>query len=163
MYHATKEIPKALVLISPKSKISQKEKKGVDKLLRIPNFIFELLRYWDRSGGLYSTSVNRGLHITASQELRKRQLRWNIQNDTPTLKRTLSQVQWATQNDYEKIHCPTLLIAGQEDHVTPPSHMHVIDEWIRHGSSSDRNIKRPICSKLCIPNTSHQVMLENAG
>ncbi|KAI9359699.1 Alpha/Beta hydrolase protein [Pilaira anomala] len=118
---------KALVLISPKEQIIEIQKRNQNKLRYIPDWLFNCARTADRKGGLYSKSVDRFLGTEEkNEEIRKSQLRWNLQSRTNVYKRFVRGAEFPTKSIYEKIKVGTLLIGGGQDTITPPSEMNVI-------------------------------------
>jgi pimeloyl-ACP methyl ester carboxylesterase len=103
-----------VVLISAKAELSEKDLKNIRTIRTMPDVIFNLVRYFDRWGGLYSPSVNRMLTAHADEPLRKKQLKWNKTSRTFVYKRMLLGLVLPTKVDYEKIVCPILLLHGEE-------------------------------------------------
>jgi pimeloyl-ACP methyl ester carboxylesterase/protein-tyrosine phosphatase len=128
-----------LVAICPRAEPpSQKEVKGYQKLLWIPNPIFNLYRMWDRRGGLQSTSVTRFVGKDGDEDTKRLQERYNGQSRTPVWRR----MAWGTLPKYDGegspqggfpglsvwtgLEIPIFLIAGESDHVTKPEELQKI-------------------------------------
>ncbi|KAG9066334.1 hypothetical protein KI688_001557 [Linnemannia hyalina] len=75
---------KAMVMIGPKAVITEHEIKGRAQLAKTPDWVVDFARKLDRMGGIHSKSVNRLLHASAGDDLRRRQLRWNKASRTAT-------------------------------------------------------------------------------
>ncbi|KAJ3027736.1 hypothetical protein HDV00_010920 [Rhizophlyctis rosea] len=152
-YPSLREHVKALIFICPKITPSPPEQKQMEKFISSPTFIMETVRMLDRRGGPYSKSVERYLGKGASVALRKRQLKWNVENATWVAKKQMKMSEWATPEQYRHIDCPLLLIGGQEDTFTPiATNMDQIYSFMEGMS----NVAEP----FVIPNGAHQAMLE---
>ena len=77
-----------MVAICPKSDPpTQSEAKMYQKLLAMPDFVVNFMRWLDKRGGPESTSVTRFVGRDAGIDLKKLQLRFNSQFPTPVWKR----------------------------------------------------------------------------
>ncbi|KAI7867495.1 Alpha/Beta hydrolase protein [Spinellus fusiger] len=114
---------KALVLISPKHAVTEKQKKDQAKLGWIPDWAVDLLRLKDRKHGLSSQSVKRMLGSESNVELREKQLRWNVMSRTSVYKRIVCGASFPTKEDYQHISANLLLIGGSKDTVVDPEDM----------------------------------------
>ncbi|GBB97921.1 hypothetical protein RclHR1_00310049 [Rhizophagus clarus] len=152
LYHRVKHTIKALTLISVKANITESELAEKQKIQSYPNILFDIFRYYDRFGGIHSTSVDRVLHKDANNELRAKQLRWNRQSKTIVWKYMMFGINWFTQAEISSIECPILLMTGQEDKITPPGNMTIIQEWCKSHSTI-----------FYIPESGHNAMLEKPG
>ncbi|KAF9139592.1 hypothetical protein BGX30_007785 [Mortierella sp. GBA39] len=144
---------KAMVMIGPKAVITEHEIKGRAQLAKTPDWVVDFARKLDRMGGIHSKSVNRLLHASAGDDLRRRQLRWNKASRTFVLRRLMAGVQWPSPVDFQRIQCPLLLMSGEDDRVCPAVNAEQIYAWCR--ATNDR-----IQSPLIIPKAGHQTMLE---
>ncbi|KAI8096581.1 Alpha/Beta hydrolase protein [Halteromyces radiatus] len=146
-----------MVLISPKAELGQDQAKGQKILPWIPDFIIENARNKDRQGGLYSTSVERLLGNKASENLRKRQLRWNVMSRTDVYKRTAAGATFPSSDIYGKLASVKILfIGGEKDEITPPSDMTLIRKQILESTDDNSdNIKQP----MIIPNVGHMSLV----
>jgi pimeloyl-ACP methyl ester carboxylesterase len=141
---------KAHVMLSPKSHISEHERKAMTKLLTYSDWFVDVLRFMDRIGGIHSGSVKRMLSPSASIELRRQQLIWNKASPTSILKHYLRGMQWAGKEEYNQIQLPTLIVGGSEDAVTPISpNVDNITEWM------------PTAQILIIKRVGHNLMLQD--
>ncbi|KAI7901115.1 Alpha/Beta hydrolase protein [Cokeromyces recurvatus] len=158
---------KGLILIAPKDHIKDTQKRNQKKLRWIPNWIFNCARTADRKGGLYSKSVDRFLGTELTDlEIRKSQLRWNLQSKTPVYKRYVRGASFPSRTIYEKIKIGVLLIGGGQDRVTPPTEMNIIrnhllgldpDENQWDNVSQLDNIRVPV--PYVIPDVGHVPMV----
>ncbi|GES76744.1 alpha/beta hydrolase protein [Rhizophagus clarus] len=139
LYHRVKHTIKALTLISVKANITESELAEKQKIQSYPNILFDIFRYYDRFGGIHSTSVDRVLHKDANNELRAKQLRWNRQSKTIVWKYMMFGINWFTQAEISSIECPILLMTGQEDKITPPE-MWNFQKWKRTPIISERTV-----------------------
>ncbi|KAF9976291.1 hypothetical protein BGZ73_008837 [Actinomortierella ambigua] len=152
----TKRLPesiKALVLICPKAEVTQHDLDARDKLLKTPDWVVNMARRVDRMGGPYSASVNRLVHKSASEDLRRKQLRWNKESRTSVLKRLTAGLGYPTPADFQQIQCPLLLLAGEDDRVCPAKNVEKIYEWCRAANPK-------VSTPFVIPLAGHQAMLE---
>ncbi|KAF9914448.1 hypothetical protein BX616_008286, partial [Lobosporangium transversale] len=144
---------KAMVMIAPKAMITDHELKAREQLRRTPDWAIDLARRLDRIGGIHSKSVNRLLHTSAGEDLRRKQFRWNKASRTFVLRRILLGARWPTPDDFRRIQCPLLLMAGDDDRVCPIANVEQIFRWCQ---DTNERIKLP----FIIPKAGHQVMLE---
>ncbi|KAF8946437.1 hypothetical protein BGZ52_008736, partial [Haplosporangium bisporale] len=119
LYQRMPQSIKGIVMIGPKALVTPHERESKAKLAKTPDWAVDLARKVDRMGGIHSQSVNRLVHSSASDDLRRKQLRWNKESKTFVLKRLMAGVHIPTQYDYCKIQCPLLLLAGED--VRPSS------------------------------------------
>ncbi|RCI07597.1 hypothetical protein L249_1647, partial [Ophiocordyceps polyrhachis-furcata BCC 54312] len=118
----------------------------VRRLLWIPGWLFSLWRLWDGIGGLESRSVSRFVGPDAEPELRLLQYRFNKQSRTPVWRRMAygalakyvhhKPVGGVPGLDvWAGIRAPVFLIAGEDDHVTPPEAVDMIEQALREAQS----------------------------
>ncbi|KAK9452127.1 Alpha/Beta hydrolase protein [Limtongia smithiae] len=126
---------RALVAICPPPPMSR----GMQFMQRVagslPAGIFDLFRYEDRKGGLYSPSVSRMLgpppnipntfslslpDAAHDEKLRRRQLRWNLQVDTDVWLKMAAGARVPKYEDWEDLSIPVCFVGASEDKVTPP-------------------------------------------
>lgn len=115
-----------VVLLSPKAEITEKERKGIRLLTRLPELIFNIFRKLDRtyvtklgtssenSGGIRSPSVRRVVGSDVSDDIRAQQLVWNMQSQTPTTLRMLNGAMPMTREEWHSLQVPVLIILGEE-------------------------------------------------
>lgn len=111
------------------------------RLLMVPRPIFNLFRAWDQRGGLESASVKRFVGPEADLETRKLQLKFNQNSRTNTLVRMTRGLitrnvdgkldGLADMSIWARISSPVLLIAGESDHLNPPSEAHDLARELR--------------------------------
>ncbi|KAF7719874.1 Dual specificity protein phosphatase domain-containing protein [Penicillium ucsense] len=121
-----------MVAICPKaSPPSEAETAKFQRLLSIPEPIFDLWRLWDRRGGIQSTSVRRMVGHHADEETRSLQVRFNKQSRTSVWRRMASGTLPEYKDDkatggmpgeriWAAVRMPILLVAGEADSVTKP-------------------------------------------
>ena len=110
---------KAMVMIGAKAIITEHEMQARQKLAKTPDWVVDFARKLDRMGGTHSKSVNRLLHASASEDLRKKQLRWNKASRTSVLKRLMAGIRWPSPADFQRIQCPLLLMSGEDVSIGP--------------------------------------------
>jgi protein-tyrosine phosphatase len=120
-----------VVAICPKAEPpSMEEAKKLHHLTGIPGPIFDLLRKWDRRGGVNSASVARMAGADAEPETKKLQLRFNQQSRTNVWRRMargmLPDYSAGQPNGgipgrevWAGLDLPVFLAAGEADTVTP--------------------------------------------
>ncbi|KAI8148981.1 Alpha/Beta hydrolase protein [Fennellomyces sp. T-0311] len=126
--------PQGLILIAPKAHMDEHQKRGQKILRLIPDWLFNRGRRADRKGGLYSKSVNRFLSEDASDDIRRRQLRWNLMSRTPVYKRFACGASFPSKEVYQAISCRVLMIGGSEDKLVPASDMEIIQGDLRNAT-----------------------------
>eukprot|EP01134_Creolimax_fragrantissima_P002337 CFRG2337T1 len=90
----------------------------------IPIPVFNVMRLFDRWGGVNSNSVKRMVHASASDKLKLQQLRWNASTSTKVVKMMLEGMDISTLDEYRSIDVPLCIVAGEDDLVTP-------EKWAR--------------------------------
>ena len=118
-----------LIAICPKPAVSEKERKAAEAAVRLPEFIFDLFRLYDRRGGGHSASVARFVAGNASEEVRKLQLRFNKESRTPVWRRMVRGLRLPTREQWLALRLPILLLGATEDKVTPMSGVDLIHSW----------------------------------
>lgn len=79
--HLVSEHVGGLIAICPKADPpTKKQTKQIQKVAAMPGFLFDLIRKWDRRGGLNSASVARMAGSDADEETKRLQLRFNRQS-----------------------------------------------------------------------------------
>ncbi|GKZ32489.1 hypothetical protein AbraIFM66950_001950 [Aspergillus brasiliensis] len=133
------------------------------RLLHVPSPIFDLWRYWDRRGGLHSTSVNRLVGAAADPDTRGLQVRYNKQSKTAVWRR----MAWGTLPSYDSngkaiggipgeevwagVRTPVLLVAGEADAVNKPAELKKILEFFGRAGCRVDDDADGVCS---IPDAS---------
>ncbi|KAG2223380.1 hypothetical protein INT45_002875 [Circinella minor] len=131
---ATRITLQGLILICcPKLHLTKREKRGQKLLPFIPDWVINRARRADRKGGLNSTSVIRILGTTdANEEIKRRQLRWNLMSRTPVYKRFMSRATMPSTDIFKKISTNrVLLIGATEDKLAPSSNMDQIEKYLQ--------------------------------
>lgn len=133
-----------VVAICPKgTPPTKKEAWYFGKILSLPNFLLNIVRWLDKRGGINSPSVTRFVGETAGPDLRKLQLRFNSSFPTSVWRR----MAWGCLPVYSRdgratggmpgrqvwagIKVPLFLIAGQSDPVTKPEEVSVIVSFLK--------------------------------
>ncbi|BFZ64707.1 hypothetical protein YB2330_005859 [Saitoella coloradoensis] len=97
---------------------------------RTPELMFDMYRRKDRKGGLRSMSVKRMVASTAPNEMRLRQLRWNLQSQTYVWRRMVYGMVPADLAVWNAVNVPVLLMGGEEDAVTAITDLDIIYGWL---------------------------------
>jgi pimeloyl-ACP methyl ester carboxylesterase/protein-tyrosine phosphatase len=138
-----------VVAICPKgTPPTKKETWYFGKILNMPDFVLDIMRWLDRRGGINSPSVTRFVGEKAGPDLRKLQLRFNSSFPTSVWKR----MAWGLLPVYDDagrahggmpgrsvwsgINVPLFLIAGQSDTVTKPEEISVIVSYLKNSPKS---------------------------
>ena len=140
-----------MVAICPKSAPpTQSEVKTYRRLLLLPDFVINLVRWLDRRGGTESTSVTRFVGKDAGIDLKMLQLRFNSQFPTSVWKRTLLGAIPKYSSEAEgkgglpggRIWCgvdtPLFMIAGAGDTICTPEELTNIVSYL-HGQGSTQS------------------------
>lgn len=123
-------------------------------LLRIPTFIFDIMRTIDRRKGTDSPSVTQFAGKDSSLELRKIQVKYNKQSRTPVFRR----MGWGALprrtgfshankglpglETWSQLKIPLFLIAGEGDTVTKPEETSKIGQSLGKGSKPTTSVSR---------------------
>jgi len=168
-----------LIAICPKATLSEKEQKAAAAAVKLPEFVFNIFRVYDRRGGLYSKSVSRFVGTNAPEDIRKMQLRFNEQSKTPVWRRMVNGIQLPTREQWMAIKLPILLLGATEDKVTVVQEVDMIHSWFdptnkakakakaSSVSSQDSdntntaNSHSTVVKKCIIPSAGHGVMYES--
>lgn len=140
--HLISDHVSGLIAICPKADPpSESQTKQLRKVTAVPGFLFDLVRKWDRRGGLNSSSVTRMTGPDADEETKKLQLRFNKQSRSKVWQR----MAWGMCPDYSTgapigglpgqdfwagLMLPVFLIAGASDHTTPPENVKRIVQFL---------------------------------
>jgi pimeloyl-ACP methyl ester carboxylesterase len=127
-----------LIAICPKADPpTQQQTKTLGRATSMPVALFDLIRKWDRRGGIESASVLRMTGTDAEEETKKLQLRFNKQSRTAVWQR----MAWGMcpsstsqglpgRNTWAGLKIPMFLAGGEADHVTPVSNVKRIVEFL---------------------------------
>ncbi|KAF2875999.1 hypothetical protein BDV95DRAFT_484887 [Massariosphaeria phaeospora] len=131
-----------IIAICPKADPpTEKQQKTLKTMTSIPGLCFDLMRRWDRRGGINSKSVLRMAGSGADEETRKLQLRFNQQSRTEVWRR----MSRGMIGDYSKVppkgglpgrevwsglQIPVFLAAGEADEVTPVENVRRIVQFL---------------------------------
>ncbi|ODQ64036.1 alpha/beta-hydrolase [Nadsonia fulvescens var. elongata DSM 6958] len=141
-----------LITISPLVELSEKARKSQAMAGYTPTIVFDAFRVLDRLGGLNSHSVSRQVDSSASDKIRRRQLRWNLQANTLTVLNCIYSLTPVNEQEWKKIECPVFIIVAENDSVIPAKYGQILHSWLRPRSS---DIK-PATIRHC----GHAVMIE---
>lgn len=151
-----------VIAISPKSSPpSPQQVRLVQRYVSyLPAFILDLYRLYDNIGGVNSASVIRWVGKDSDLETRKLQMRYNRQSKSAVFLRYVTSLVksgedgtpiFPGQSIWQGMKVPLFLIAGENDHVSPPSEIDAIAEWLTHNTSQPSNID----SKNASPTHGH--------
>jgi pimeloyl-ACP methyl ester carboxylesterase len=129
-----------MVAICPRSgPPSEKEVAMARRLQSMPTVLFDLLRFIDRRGGLYSRSITRVVGEGADVETRRLQQKFNSQSKSTTFVRMLAgtlpsadgaETGWPGQEVWSGMKVPLFLVAGEADTLTSPKEVEQIAAWL---------------------------------
>lgn len=140
--HLIAEHVSGLIAICPKSDPpTENQTRHLRKAAAVPGFLFDLVRRWDRMGGLNSTSVTRMTGPDAEEETKKLQLRFNRQSRTKVWQRMAKGMcpDYSTgtpkgglpgREVWAGLTMPVFLAAGEADQTTPPDNVKRIVEFL---------------------------------
>lgn len=120
---------------------TEKQTRHLHKLTTLPGFLFDLIRLWDRRGGLNSASVTRMAGYDADEETKRLQLRYNRQSRSKVWQRMARGMcpDYSTgsphgglpgQNVWAGLNLPVFLAAGAADLTTPAINVRRIVEFL---------------------------------
>ncbi|KAI8917341.1 Alpha/Beta hydrolase protein [Entophlyctis helioformis] len=143
-----------LVLMSPKSETTDKEREFFASVPKYPAFVFSAYSWLDSLRGASSGVAKGGFAANSSKELRLFGTDLSSTMSGIARKNVMAGVTFAGEEVYTKVTAPILLIGGIEDPVAPPTpNITGIAQWA----------KVPESNVHILENASHQVMLEKAS
>ncbi|KAF2708136.1 hypothetical protein K504DRAFT_456183 [Pleomassaria siparia CBS 279.74] len=131
-----------LIAICPRAEPpNENEVSYLQKLISIPGPIFDLMRRWDRRGGLESKSVLRLAGPDADSETKRLQLRFNKQSRTEVWRRMARGMlpSYSTgspqgglpgEQIWAGLKIPVFLAGGEADILTPPHNIKRIVQFL---------------------------------
>ncbi|KAF2006310.1 hypothetical protein P154DRAFT_256732 [Amniculicola lignicola CBS 123094] len=131
-----------LVAICPQAEPpSEKQRKALIRATSIPSVMFDLIRKWDRRGGVDSRSVTRMVGPDAEEKTKKLQLRFNEQSQTNVWRRMARGMipdysggipagGLPGKDVWSGLRLPVFLAAGEADHLTPPDNAKLIAHFL---------------------------------
>ena len=131
-----------LIAICPKSDPpTVNQTRQLQKATAIPAILFDLIRRWDRRGGLNSASVSRMTGPDADEDTKKLQLRFNRQSRSKAWQRMARGMcpDYSTgvpkgglpgREVWAGLILPVFLAAGAADQTTPPENVKRIVEFL---------------------------------
>ncbi|CAK7203943.1 hypothetical protein SEUCBS139899_006693 [Sporothrix eucalyptigena] len=136
-----------LIGICPPAGLDDRTKITIFKtLLWVPTPVFDLWRSWDARGGPNSASVRRFVGADADEESKNLQDKFNHQSKSGVWRRMAwgslpafdaagAQVSGLSGKAvWESLHLPVCLLAGEGDHITPPSETKKVYKFLHSGT-----------------------------
>lgn len=134
------------VAICPRaSQLSAQEIAMIGRLRWLPPWLFDILRMFDRRGGLDSRSINRVVGDSADRETRKLQQKFNTLSKSAVFLRIITSTLpsldnpsagWPGKDVWSGVEVPLFLIAGEADVITPPGEVEQIEKWLSHSKDN---------------------------
>ncbi|KAH7120898.1 hypothetical protein B0J11DRAFT_507947 [Dendryphion nanum] len=117
--------------------LTDTERKGIKTITSIPAPIFDLMRKWDRRGGIDSKSVIRMTGQDADAETRKLQLRYNKGSRTSVWQRMAFGMANGLPGEdvWAGLQIPVHLFGADADHVTPAVNIDIIFQYMNRDAS----------------------------
>lgn len=118
---------------------SEQEIAMVKRLRWLPPWLFDILRMFDRRGGLNSRSITRVVGDSADRETRKLQQNFNEQSKSSVFLRIITSTLpspdnpsagWPGKDIWSGVEVPIFLIAGEADVLAPPREVEKIERWL---------------------------------
>ncbi|KAK4542887.1 hypothetical protein LTR36_006076 [Oleoguttula mirabilis] len=142
-----------MIAICPRANApSPKEIAAVDRLRWVPAPLFDVMRFFDRRGGLSSPSVTRVVGHGADVETRRLQQNFNKQSKSAVVLRFVTAalparnasaektaVPWPGKEVWSGVKIPLFLVAGEADRVTPSEEIEQISQWLSGRSDGTDN------------------------
>ncbi|ANB15679.1 hypothetical protein AWJ20_3317 [Sugiyamaella lignohabitans] len=149
---------KGVVAICPPSHVDPKMRSTRKSLAYIPEFVFNIFRAVDRSGGLTSHSVNRMVSpsVPPTHEIRTKQLRINLQVNTGPWMKTAYNFEPLTSREWGELNCPVFLIGSENDVVTPKNDVYDIFGWLNDKAKGGKNVIDPVI----LHDSGHAALIE---
>lgn len=140
--HLLRGVVAGMVAICPRATpLTDNEAKSVHLMTSIPIPLFDILRSWDRRGGLSSSSVSRVVGKGADDETRKLQLKYNEQSESGPFLRiirgTTGPRGMPGKDIWSGIQVPLFLVTGDSDSITPASEVELITAWLTSSHRTD--------------------------
>ena len=167
--HLLSQHVSGLIAICPKAEPpSEKEARKIRSISSAPAALFDLLRRWDRRGGINSKSVLRMAGADADDETKKLQLRFNQQSRSAVWLRMARGMcpEYSSgsprgglpgKDVWSGLDIPVFLAAGETDSVTPPSNVMQIVEFLGRDVSAiqppSEKASLPIAAAPFVPST----------
>ncbi|KAH7347026.1 hypothetical protein BKA66DRAFT_432984 [Pyrenochaeta sp. MPI-SDFR-AT-0127] len=167
--HLLSQHVSGLIAICPKADPpTQEQVKALWRLTSIPSTVFDLIRQWDRRGGIQSPSVSRMAGADSDEETKTLQLRFNKQSRSAVWQRMARGMcpDYSTGSPkgglpgktiWAKLNIPVFLAAGEADHVTPATNVKRIVEFLGRDVSAieppSENASLPIAAAPFDPAT----------
>jgi pimeloyl-ACP methyl ester carboxylesterase/protein-tyrosine phosphatase len=157
--HLLSQHVSGLIAICPKAEPpTEEEVKKLRSITLMPAVLFDLIRRWDRRGGVNSKSVLRMAGADSDDETKKLQLRFNKQSRSAVWQRMArgmcpdyssgSPVGGLPGKEVWKgLNIPVFLAAGEADTVTPASNVKQIVEFL----GRDVSAIQPPSEKASLP------------
>ncbi|CAN9201229.1 unnamed protein product [Alternaria alternata] len=157
--HLLSQNVSGLIAICPKAEPpTEKEAKKLRSVTLTPVVLFDLIRRWDRRGGVNSKSVLRMAGVDADDETKKLQLRFNKQSRSSVWLRMARGMcpDYSSGSPkgglpgkavWKGLDIPLFLAAGETDTVTPASNVKQIVEFL----GRDVSAIQPPSEKASLP------------
>lgn len=144
-----------MIALCPKSGPPTKSEAAISRrLLSMPDFVLNSLRWLDKRGGTESSSVKRFVGKDAGVDLKLLQLRFNSQFPTAVFKRTAlgaipnyasetgGQGGMPGKHIWSGVDIPLLIIAGATDNVCPPDEVANIVSYLQGQDCPDAHSRQ---------------------
>jgi pimeloyl-ACP methyl ester carboxylesterase/protein-tyrosine phosphatase len=157
--HLLSQHVSGLIAICPKAEPpTEREVKKLRSVTSTPVVLFDLIRRWDRRGGVNSKSVSRMAGVDADEETKKLQLRFNRQSRSavwlrmargmcPDYSSGSPKGGLPGKEVWKGLDIPVFLAAGETDTVTPASNVKQIVEFL----GRDVSAIQPPSEKASLP------------
>ncbi|RAR09303.1 dual specificity phosphatase [Stemphylium lycopersici] len=161
-----------LIAICPKADPpTEHQAKQLRSISLLPPALFDLLRRWDRRGGVSSKSVLRMAGADADDETKRMQLRFNEQSRSAVWQRMargmcpdyssgIPRGGLPGKEVWSGLNIPLFLAAGETDDVTPPSNIKRVVEFLGRDVSAiqppSEKASLPIAAAPFIPASAMQ-------
>lgn len=134
------------------------QERGFRRISKIPPFLFDLFRIWDRRGGIYSPGVSRMVGQGTDDETRKLQVRFNEQSQTQVflsiLASGIGSEGMPGKDVWSGIKVPLFLVGAEADTVTPAHEVEKIAEYLSSAKPPPADNTRTDASMLPMPGTA---------
>lgn len=160
----------SLIYLNPKAALGPADINQIKTLQKLPDTVINIVRRFERMGGINSVSVKRflGSEALQNEEVRRLQLTWNSQSRTDVLRcisKCLLRNGWATDKDYAKVNCRILIIGGLHDKVTNVENLKALRDMLSRSCTTQNTSKSAVTKPspeppIVIPNMGHQCMTE---
>lgn len=154
-----------IAICPPAGDPTPQQERDARRVARMPTFLFDLFRIWDRRGGINSPGVSRMVGLGTDEETRKLQLKYNEQSQSQVFLRMLANGMgfegMPGKDIWSGIKVPLFLLGAEADTVTPAHGVEKIAQYLASSKSSVKSSPKELSGTPPMPATAGDAV--NAG